>query len=365
MSGMGIGMGMGIGIVGCGTISGIYLENMPRFRGLSLKAVADLRPEAAEAAARAHGVAALSVTGLLARDDIDIVVNLTIPAAHAEVGRQVLEAGKHLYLEKPLAADLGAARAMVDLAATRGLRIGCAPDTFLGGGHQAARAAFDGGAIGRPLGGTATMMVAGHERWHPNPDFYYADPGGGPLMDMGPYYVTALVQLLGPVAEVTALSSRPRDIRTIGQGDRAGQSVPVEVDTHLLGILRFADGALVQIAMSFDVDGHWHSPLEIYGTEGSMRLPDPNRFDGQVELSGGSVLSAGDRPYGEGNWRGIGLADMAAAIHEDRPHRASATLAFHVLDVIDALHRAAEAGRAVRIDSTCTRPAPMPEEDMR
>ncbi|WOI57824.1 Gfo/Idh/MocA family oxidoreductase [Palleronia sp. LCG004] len=352
----------GIGIIGCGVISGIYLENMARFPDLELRAVADLRPEAAEKAAAAHGVEALSVDALLAREDIDIVLNLTIPAAHAEVGRRVLEAGRHLYLEKPLAASVAEAREMLDLAEARGLRVGCAPDTFLGGGHQAARAALDEGAVGRPLGGSATMMVAGHERWHPNPDFYYSDPGGGPLMDMGPYYVTALVQLLGPVAEVAALSSRPRDARQIATGDRAGESVPVEVDTHILGILRFESGALVQLGMSFDVAGHWHAPLEIYGTEGSMKLPDPNRFDGQVELTGDRVLQAADRPHGDGNWRGLGLAEMAAAIREGRPHRADGALALHVLEVIEGVHGAAATRMTVGIDSRPPRPEPMRED---
>ncbi|SFH47338.1 Predicted dehydrogenase [Palleronia marisminoris] len=351
-----------IGIIGCGVISGIYLRNIARLPGLALRAVADQRPAAAEAAATEHHVPALSVEALLARDDIDIVVNLTVPAAHSPVGRQVLEAGKHLYLEKPLAATLGEAQELAHLADARGLRIGCAPDTFLGGGHQAARAALDGGRIGRPIGGTATMMVAGHERWHPNPDFYYSAPGGGPLMDMGPYYLTALVHLLGPVREVASLSSRPRTVRRIAAGDRAGETVPVETDTHILGLLAFEGGALVQLAMSFDVQAHWHSPIEIYGTEGSMRVPDPNRFDGEVEFGDGAPLAAADRAHGADNWRGIGLADMAAAIGDDRPHRASGALALHVLETIDALQRAADAKRTITITSDCERPQPMTEE---
>ena len=353
---------IGIGLIGCGVISGIYLENMARLPGLALRALADAKPEAAEAAAAKHGVPALPVEALLARDDIDIVLNLTIPAAHAPVGLQVLEAGKHLYLEKPLSATLAEARDLVERAAGRGLRIGCAPDTFLGGGHQTARALLDAGRIGTPIGGTATMMVAGHERWHPNPDFYYSDPGGGALMDMGPYYLTALINLLGPVREVAALSARPRHERRIATGPRAGGTVPVEVDTHVLGVLAFDSGALVQIAMSFDVAGHWHSPLEIYGTGGSMRLPDPNRFDGQVELTEGDPVAAANRAYGEGNWRGLGLADMAAAIREDRDHRATGALALHVLEIIDALHRAADTKTTIPIESDCDRPQPLETE---
>ena len=352
----------GIGIIGCGVISGIYLENIARLPGLDLRAVADARPQAARTAGAARGVPALSVDELLASDDIDIVVNLTIPAAHAPVGRKILEAGKHLYLEKPLSASLDAARDLVRLAADRGLRVGCAPDTFMGGGLQAARAALDDGRIGRAIGGSATMMVAGHERWHPNPDFYYSDPGGGALMDMGPYYLTALVNLLGPVREVASLSSRPRNERRIATGDRAGQAVPVEVDTHLLGLLAFGSGALVQIAMSFDVQSHWHAPLELYGTEGSMRLPDPNRFDGEVAFGDGTTIPASDRAYGADNWRGIGLADMADAIRGGRDHRAGGALALHVLEIIDALHRAADAKKTIGIESDCARPQPLEKE---
>jgi len=352
----------GIGIIGCGVISGIYLQNIARLPGIALRGVADMRREAAEKAATDHGVPALSVDELLARDDIDIVVNLTVPAAHAPVGRQILGAGKSLYLEKPLSASLGEAQALVDLARDRNLGIGCAPDTFMGGGHQAARAAIDAGRIGTPIGGTATLMLPGHERWHPNPDFYYSAPGGGPLMDMGPYYLTGLVNLLGPVAEVSALSSRPRTQRTIATGARAGEKVPVELDTHILGLLAFESGPIVQMAMSFDVQGHWQSPIEVYGTEGSMRVPDPNRFDGAVELLGGEVLEAADRPYGADNWRGLGLCDMAAALREGRGFRADAALALHVLEIIDAIDRAAAGRNSIRVESRCDRPAPIERE---
>lgn len=352
----------GIGIIGCGVISGIYLKNIARLPGLELRGVADQRPEAAQAASDAHGVPALSVDALLARDDIDIVVNLTIPAAHATVGRRVLDAGKHLYLEKPLSATFGEAHDLMERAEAKGLRVGSAPDTFMGGGHQAARALLDEGRIGRPIGGSATLMLPGHERWHPNPNFYYAAEGGGPLMDMGPYYLTALVNLLGPVAEVVALAARPRDVRIIGTGPRAGETVPVDVDTHISGSLRFGNGAIVQISMSFDVAAHWHAPIEIYGTEGSMKLPDPNRFDGEVELSDGECVAASSRGWGDDNWRGVGLSDMAAAIREARPHRADGTRALHVLEVIEALHASARERRATSIQTTCARPEPMPAQ---
>ena len=223
---------LGIGIIGCGVISDIYLKNAARFPQLALRA------------------------------------------------------GKHVYSEKPLAVSMSEARQLADLAAARGLRIGCAPDTFLGGAHQTARALVDAGAIGRPVAGTATLMLAGHERWHPNPDFYYRGPGAGPLFDMGPYYITAMVNLLGPVRQVSAMSARTHDSRIIATGPRAGQPVAVDAQTHVAGVLGFASGALVQIVTSFDVWAHTHSPLELYGTQASLRIPDPNRFDGAVMLSG-------------------------------------------------------------------------------
>ena len=310
---------LGVGVVGCGVISEIYLKNAALFPQIEIRGVADLMPEAAAARADAFGVAAVSTEELLARDDIDIVLNLTIPAAHAEVGQMALAAGKHVYSEKPLAGSLADARALAEAADAAGLRIGCAPDTFLGGGHQTARALVDAGRIGTPSAGTAVLMLAGHERWHPNPDFYY-QPGGGPLLDMGPYYITAMVNLLGPVARVSALASRGRDTRIIATGPRSGQAVPVEVATHVAGVMEFASGALVQIATSFEVRAHRHTPLELYGPDGSLLIPDPNRFDGTVELFADDWTPQPMRhAHGDGNYRGLGLADMAAAIVRGPP----------------------------------------------
>jgi predicted dehydrogenase len=353
---------LSIGVIGCGVISGIYLERASRtFPQLEVRAVADRVAAAAEARGAEYGVPAMGPEELLARDDVDIVLNLTVPAAHVEVGLAAIAAGKHVYSEKPLAGSVAEARQLIDAAAAAGLRVGCAPDTFLGGGHQTARAVVDAGRIGTPLAGTAMLMLAGHERWHPNPDFYYSHPGGGPMLDMGPYYITAMVNLLGPVAQVSALASRSRDTRTIAKGARAGQTVPVEVSTHIAGVMAFESGALVQIATSFDVAAHRHLPLELYGTEGSLAIPDPNRFDGEVEVSDGAAWQAEPMRHGHGddNYRGIGLADMAAAIAEGRPHRATGELAFHVLEVMEALIASADTGAAVEIHSRCERPAPM------
>jgi predicted dehydrogenase len=350
---------LGIGVIGCGVISEIYLKNARLFPQIELRAVADRLPEAAAARAEAFGVDAMTPDALMARDDIDIVLNLTIPAAHAEVGQAALAAGKHVYSEKPLASTLAEARALKAAADAARLRIGCAPDTFLGGAHQTARALVDAGRIGKPVAGTATLMLPGHEAWHPNPNFYY-QPGGGPLFDMGPYYITAMLNLLGPVGRVTAFASRGRHARTIAKGPRAGATVPVNVATHIAGVMEFACGALVEIATSFDVRAHRHTPLELYGTEGSLLVTDPNRFDGTVELFETEWRRQPIRhAHGDGNYRGLGLADMAAAIAEGRPHRASAELAVHALEVMEALLHSVETGAAVPIRSTCERPAPL------
>lgn len=356
-------MPLGVGLIGCGVISEIYLNRCRTFPQIEARAVADLNAAAAAARGAQFDLPALTVEALLARDDIDIVLNLTVPAAHVAVGLQAIAAGKHVYAEKPLGTALAEAQGLIAAAEAAGLRLGSAPDTFLGGAGQTARALVDAGAIGRPIGGTATLMLPGHELWHPNPDFYYSHPGGGPAMDMAPYYLTALVNLLGPVRRVVALSSRPRDSRTIATGPRAGQSVPVQVDTHIAGVLEFADGAVVQIVTSFDVTGHRHGPLEIYGSEGSLIVPDPNWFGGKVELLTEPKGTWRDMPLTHGhaddNYRGLGLADMAAAIVEGRPHRSSGALALHVLAVIEALQAAAETGAAVEIAETVERPAPL------
>jgi predicted dehydrogenase len=344
-------------------ISEIYLTRCGSFPQIEARAVADMNPEAAAKRGAQFGVPALTVEAMLAREDIDIVLNLTVPAAHVKVGLQALAAGKHVYAEKPLATTVAEGRTLIAAAKAAGLRVGSAPDTFLGGGHQTARALIDAGQIGTPVAGTATLMLAGHERWHPNPDFYYSDPGGGPAMDMAPYYITGMVNLLGPVKRVISFASRPKASRTIETGPRAGQTVPVEVDTHIAGVMEFAGGAIVQIVTSFDVRGHKHTPLEVYGSRGSLIVPDPNRFDGVVEFLSEPKGEWSAMPmthgHGDDNYRGLGLADMAAAIVEGRPHRASGELALHVLEVIEALHGAAESGAAVEIGSPCERPAPL------
>ncbi|MFD4605200.1 Gfo/Idh/MocA family protein [Streptomyces sp. NPDC058464] len=351
---------LGIGVVGAGKISGAYLSTLEGLASVRLTAVTDLDPARARSVAERTGAAeAPDVAALVARDGVDAVLNLTVPAAHAEVALTALAAGKHVYGEKPLAANRKEADAVLAAAREAGLRVGCAPDTVLGTGTQTARKAVDDGLIGRPVAATAFMTTAGHERWHPDPEFYYR-PGGGPLLDMGPYYLSALVHLLGPVVRVTGASSRPRAERTIGSGPRAGTVFPVEVDTHVTGVLEHAGGVLSTLLMSFDVHAARLPRIEVHGTEASLSVPDPNGFDGAVELHRGDgwqtlPVSAGYRDTG----RGIGLADLAEALAQGRPHRASAELAAHVLDVMLTLMDAADQGRALPVTSTCERPAPL------
>lgn len=350
-----------VGIVGCGSIVAQYLDTFARLDSVELVAVADLVPErAAEVAARVPGVRALAIDELLADPAVQLVVNLTIPAAHAEVALKALAAGKEVYTEKPLTADLESATAVLHTAADAGSWVGCAPDTVLGTGVQTARAVIDGGLIGRPVSATATMMTAGHERWHPNPDFYYL-PGGGPLLDMGPYYVSALIHLLGPVTSVIGASNRTRDERVIGSGERAGERIPVEVATHISGVLTHASGALSTLVMSFDATATRASNIEVHGEAGSMIVPDPNRFDGVVQVNRLGSDGWADLPVSAGYvdaGRGIGIHDRA--ISGADAARASGAVGFHTLDVMLSVLQAADEGRAVPIRSGCERPAVVP-----
>ncbi|HJQ58412.1 MAG TPA: Gfo/Idh/MocA family oxidoreductase, partial [Vineibacter sp.] len=307
---------VGIGIIGCGNISEAYLKAARTFAILDVRGLADLRPEAATARADAFGLPAMSVAALLADPSIELVVNLTTPAAHVPVGLSAIAAGKHVYSEKPLAIATAEARALRDAATARGLRIGCAPDTFLGGAHQTCRLLVDQGTIGRPVAGTAFFMCPGHESWHPNPAFYY-QAGGGPMLDMGPYYITVLVNLLGPVARVSGIATRAHARRTISSAPLKGKQFAVEVATHVAGTLEFANGAVISMAMSFDVPAHRHTPIELYGTEASLLVPDPNRFGGEIMVGragAGWTAVPTQHAYADGNHRVIGVADMAQAL---------------------------------------------------
>lgn len=352
-----------IGIVGCGAISGIYLTAPRRFDILEITACADLDLERARARAAEYGVPrACTVAELLADPEIEIVVNLTIPKAHAEVALAAIAAGKSVYNEKPLAISREDGRRMLAAAAERGVRVGCAPDTFLGAGLQTCRKLIDDGVIGRPVAGTAFMVSPGHESWHPDPDFYY-QPGGGPMFDMGPYYLTALVSMLGPVRRVTGSTAVTYPTRTITSQPKYGQTITVNTPTHVAGVLDFAAGAVGTIITSFDVWGANLPLLEIYGTEGSLSLPDPNGFGGPVRVRQARTSTWNEIPLSHGysdNNRGIGVADMAYALRSGRPHRANGELAYHVLDIMHAFHDASREDRHIAVQSSCERPAPLP-----
>jgi len=360
-----VGEPLRVGIVGAGKISAQYSETFARLPQVAVTAVADLDAGRAQALAGQHpGARATDLAGLLAAPDVDVVLDLTIPAAHAEVTLAALAAGKHVYGEKPLTATSAEARevvAAVAAARDRGLRVACAPDTVLGTGTQTARAAVDAGLVGVPHAATAFMVNPGHERWHPDPEFYYR-PGGGPLLDMGPYYLTALVHLLGPVSRVLGAASRPRATRTVGSGPKQGQEFAVEVASHVTGVLEHESGALTTLVMSFDVWGSRLPRIEVHGDAGSLSVPDPNYFEGPVELltrdaPEWAALEPG-AGYVEGG-RGIGVADLALALRDGVPHRADLDVAVHVLDVMEQLLAAAEGSGVADVASTCERPDPV------
>jgi predicted dehydrogenase len=353
---------VGVGIIGCGNISPAYLQSALAFPILSIQALADTDTAAARARGEQFSVPVASVEELLADPAIEIVLNLTTPQSHVEVGLRALAAGKHVYSEKPLGVDTAQARQLLESAEARERRVGCGPASFLAAIHQTCRRMIDRGAIGAPIGGTAFFMCPGHEHWHPSPAFYYLR-GGGPMLDMGPYYITVLVNLLGPIARVAAMAIQPHATRTIGSSPLRGTVIAVEVPTHVAGTLHFHCGAIVSLTMSFDVPRHRHTPLEIYGTEGSLLVPDPDLFDGEIQhaTSSGEWIVVHSEPEADDqSSRAIGLADMAQAIRARRPHLASGVLAFHVLEVIEAFHRSSDSGRFIEIESRPRQPAALP-----
>jgi predicted dehydrogenase len=350
-----------IGIVGCGNISNAYFRGLAKFPVAKIVGVADLVPERAEAKAAEHGVRAYSVPDLLADPGIDIVLNLTVPKVHATVNLSILEAKKHAYTEKPFALDLGEGKRVLDLAAAAGLRVGCAPDTFFGGGIQTARLLLERGDIGEPIGAVANMASHGPEGWHPDPEFFY-QVGGGPMLDMGPYYVTALVNLLGPIRRVTGSARASFHERIVGRGSKQGARIKVEIPTHYAGVLDFVSGPVASLNMSFDVWSHNLPIIEVYGTEGTLRVPDPNHFGGIVEVRRSDEKEWRQVPLTHSDQveRGIGVADMATGILYKRPHRASGELAYHVLEAMLAVQLASERGAHVILQSTAAKPKPLP-----
>lgn len=354
-------MALNVGIIGTGNIAPKYIYGCGKFPDdIQVVACADLIMERAEAFAGEYGLTAYTVDELLAQDEIDIVLNLTIPRAHREVSVNIAQAGKHVYSEKPLGLTREEGLAILAAAKENGVRVGCAPDTFLGGGGQTARSLIEAGAIGKPIAATAFMMVHGHESWHPNPFFYY-DLGGGPMLDMGPYYLTALVNLMGPMKRVSGSVGRAFDERTAQHEDVRGQKIPVKVDTHIAGTIDFANGAIATVAHSFDVWQHNLSRIEIHGTEGSLVVPDPNRFDGEVMVWQSSSPAWENIPlrFRSDIERGAGVADMARCIQSDVPHRATGEMAYHVLDAMLSFVESSDEGKHVILESTTQQPAPV------
>jgi len=356
---------LGVGIIGCGNISAAYLKLAPTFKGYEIVAVADINMDNAQARAAEFGVRAETVDDLLAATDVDLVINLTIPAAHVDVSRAVLQAGKHVYSEKPFVLSLAEAQELGEIAKAKGVRIGSAPDTFMGGSHQLARNLIDAGAVGKVMSGTAIVMSNGMEDWHPNPDFFF-QKGGGPILDLGPYYICNLVQLLGPVKKVTSFTGAARDTRTIGNGPRNGETVPVETPTTIHAILSFESGAIITLLASWDVVASNHPIMELYGTEGTMDVPDPNWFGGKLTVTkpgGQPEEQTWDHPFSipnfeevHANYRGAGLSEMAMAIAADQPHRCNDLFATHVVEVMTAILEAGETGEVMTMTTTCARP---------
>ncbi|MDP8995875.1 MAG: Gfo/Idh/MocA family oxidoreductase [Pseudomonadota bacterium] len=373
---------LGVGIIGCGNISWAYLTLAKKFNHIEVVAVADMNMAAAEARAKEFGVKAQTVKDLLNNKDIQIVVNLTVPAVHYKVSKQILDAGKHVYSEKPLTLSYKDALALQKYAAKKKLRVGSAPDTFLGASHQQARKAIDDGVIGKVVSGTCHFMGPGMEMWHPNPDFFF-NPGGGPVLDMGPYYITNLINLIGPVKRVSALAGTGRKTRTITNGPRNGEVLKVKTPTSYHALLEFANGASITLGLSWDVWAHKHQNMELYGQTGAMFVPDPNFFGGDVMLATQGKLPEAmkpwDHPFGVKNWgqqnsqtdviwanyRCAGLADMADAIIKKRHARCDVSLVAHVVEVMTAIMEAGKSRKVLTLKSTCKRPAPLGPDEAR
>lgn len=354
-----------VGLVGCGTISRTYIQGISMYNHLQLTCVADINADNAQNAAAMAGCPVVDVAELMIRDDVDIVLNLTIPKAHASVDIMAIEAGKHVFSEKPLALSRKEGMQVVAAARAKGVKVGVAPDTFLGGGIQTCRQLIDEGGIGEPVAATAFMMSHGHESWHPSPSFYY-ERGGGPMFDMGPYYVTALVSLIGPAALVSGFTRTTFQERTITSEPLAGTVIRPDVPTHYAGSIQFENGAICTIVQSFDVWGaQFPRCIEIYGTEGSLSVPDPNTFGGPVALLQGGQREWQDVPLSHSDkvQRSIGLADMAHALEYDHlTHRVSGDLAYHVLEIMSLFEDSSEKGKHLPVESTCERPRPLPPE---
>jgi predicted dehydrogenase len=371
----------GVGIIGAGNISSAYLRLAPLFKGLEIRAIADLLPAAAESRAEEFKIRAQRPEDLLRNTEIDVVVNLTIPANHYRVSMDAISAGKHVYSEKPMVLALEDGKSLKAAAEQRGLYVGSAPDTFLGGAHQQARSLIDDGKVGRITSGTAHVMSRGMEHWHPNPEFFF-QVGAGPILDIGPYYVTDLIHLIGPIRRVTAFTVTAMAERTVSAPDspHTGRKIRVRTPTTIHGLMEFHNDAIVTIGASWDVFSHGHHNIELYGTDGSIFVPDPNYFGGDVTIADQSGSKATvapwnhplgianqDNPAGprRANYRTAGLADMVHAIERGRPARCGLDVALHAVDVMTSLLQAGESGTALTLSTTCNRPVALGPDEAR
>ena len=348
-----------VGVVGCGNISSVYLNAPHIFDNLNIVACADIDLERAQRQAERFAIAkACTVEELLADPAIELVINLTVPNVHAEVSRSILRSNKSVYSEKPLAIQREQGRMLLDEAQERHLVVGCAPDTFLGGGIQTCIKLIEEGQIGTPVAATAFMLSHGLEHWHPDPYFFY-QPGAGPLFDMGPYYLTTLIAMMGPIQRVTSSARTTFAERVVTSQPKYGTHIPVNTPTHIAGTLDFENGAIATMIMSFDVWGHQLPRIEVYGTEGTISVPDPNTFHGPVFLRRGTGEWE-DIPVGheyEQNLRGLGVAEMVQAMQQGRLPRANGEMAYHALDTMESLLESSQVGKHIELASTCRRPA--------
>ena len=370
----------GVGIMGAGNISAAYLKLAPLFKGLEVRAVADIVPAAAQKRADEFNVQAQTPDELLKNSEIDIIVNLTIPSTHYSVSMDIVSAGKHAYSEKPFVLSLEEGKSLKKAADERGLKVGSAPDTFLGGAHQQARQIIDSGQLGKIMSGTTHVMSRGMEHWHPNPDFFF-QPGAGPILDLGPYYITDLVHLLGPVKRLSAFTNMARTDREVtAEGPYKGTFVKVGTPTTIHGVLEFHSGAIITIGASWDVAAHGHHNIELYGTDGTIFVPDPNFFGGDLvtaDVAGErSNVTPWDHPFGKANqdldkpihranYRTAGLADMIASIDGGYNARCGLDVALHVVDVMTSLLKAGETGEVITLSTTCERPLALGPDEAR
>jgi predicted dehydrogenase len=370
----------GVGIMGAGNISAAYLRLAPLFKNLEVRAIADVIPAAAKKRAEEYKVAAQTPDELLKNSELDVIVNLTVPAAHFQVSKDILSAGKHAYSEKPFVLSVEEGIQLKALAAEHNLKVGSAPDTFLGGAHQQARSIIDSGKLGKIASGTMHVMSRGMEHWHPNPDFFF-QPGGGPILDLGPYYITDLISLVGPIKRVTAFTGMARAEREVtAEGPFKGTIIKVGTPTTIHAILEFHSGAIITLGASWDGASHGHHNIELYGTEGSIYVPDPNFFNGDVTVAdktgGKEKVAAWDHPFGvanqgldtptpRANYRNAGLSDMLDAAETGRHARCDLDVALHAVDVMTSILKAGETGQVITLQTTCERPAALSPDEAR